>query len=182
MDVKTAFLYRDLEDEVYVEIPTGFEQPNMVCKLNKALYSLKQAPRVQCKKLTDFLTIFRYAAIQKDPSVYRNKETGIYIAIHVDDLLLFGADKPAIAALKKQLSERFQITDLGPVTYYLGLEVIRNRLNKTIKLSQKTYLQKTIRDLNMHSLNSSLTLIDPNLTLEPLPVGYEAADIYKQRY
>ena len=46
MDVKTAFLYRDLEDKVYIKIPTGFEQPNMVYKLNKALYSLKQAPRV----------------------------------------------------------------------------------------------------------------------------------------
>ena len=46
IDVKTAFLYRDLEDKVYVEIPTGFEQPNMVCKFNKALYSLKQASRV----------------------------------------------------------------------------------------------------------------------------------------
>ena len=90
--------------------------------------------------LTDFLTLFRYAAIPENPSVYYNKETGIYIAIYVDDLLLFGADKLAITALKKQLSERFQITNLGPIAYYLGLEVIRNRLNKTIKLSQKTYL------------------------------------------
>ena len=160
-------------------MPTGFEQPNMVCKLNKALYSLKQAPRVWFKTLTDFLTLFGYAAIPEDPSVYRNKETGIYIAIYVDDLLLFGADKPAIAALKKQLSERFQITNLGPVAYYLGLEVVRNRPNRTIKLSQKTYLQKIIRDLNMHGLNSSSTPMDPNLTLEPSPVGYEAADVYK---
>ena len=124
-----------MEDEVYIEIPTGFEQPNIVCKLNKALYSLKQAPRVWFKTLTDFLTLFRYVAIPEDPSVYRNKETGIYIAIYVDDLLLFGADKPAIAALKKQLSERFQITNLGPVAHYLGLEVVRDRLNRTIKLS-----------------------------------------------
>ena len=46
MDVKTAFLYRDLDDKVYIEMPTGFEQPKMVCKLNKALYGLKQVPRV----------------------------------------------------------------------------------------------------------------------------------------
>ena len=51
--------------------------------------------------------LFRYAAIPEDPSVYYNKETGIYIAIYVDDLLLFGADKLAITVLKKQLSERF---------------------------------------------------------------------------
>ena len=135
MDIKTIFLYRDLEDKVYIEIPTDFEQPNIVCKLNKALYSLKQAPRVWFKTLTDFLTLFRYAAIPEDPSVYCNKETSIYIAIYVDNLLLFGADKLAIAALKKQLSERFQITDLGLVAYYLGLEVVRDRLNRTIKLS-----------------------------------------------
>ena len=107
MDVKTAFLYRDLDNKVYVEIPTGFKQPKMVCKLNKALYGLKQALRVWFKTLTDFLTLLGYAAIPEDPSVYRNKETSIYIAIYVNDLLLFGADKQAIVALKQKLSERF---------------------------------------------------------------------------
>ena len=81
-------------------MPTGFEEPNKVCKLNKALYSLKQVPRVWFKILTEFLESLGYYAILEDPSVYRNKEQGIYIAIYVDDLLIFGPNKSAIATLK----------------------------------------------------------------------------------
>ena len=121
MDVKTAFLYGTLDDDVYVEMPTGFEEPNKVCKLNKALYGLKQAPRVWFKTLTEFLESLGYHAIPEDPSVYRNKEQGIYIAIYVDDLLIFGPNKSAIATLKQNLSDRFHMTDLGPVAYYHGL-------------------------------------------------------------
>lgn len=182
MDVKTAFLYGALDDEVYVEMPTGFEQPNKVCKLNKALYGLKQAPRVWFKTLTDFLTSLGYTAIPEDPSVYRNKETGVYIAIYVDDLLLFGADKSAIATLEQKLSERFQMSDPGPVAHYLGLEVARDRRNKTIKLSQKTYLRKILVDLNMANLSGSSTPMDPNLTLEPASPDFAASDPQKQRY
>lgn len=123
MDVKIAFLAGDLDDEVYVEMPTGFGKLNQVCKLNKALYGLKQAPRVWFKTLTGFLTSLGYELIPEDLSVYRNKTDGLYIAIYVDDLLIFGLNKPAIAAFKESLSKRFYMSDLGLVAYYLGLEV-----------------------------------------------------------
>lgn len=182
MDVKTAFLYGTLDKEVYVEMPTGHEEPNMVCKLNKALYGLKQAPRVWFKTLTDFLESLGFQAIPEDPNVYRNKETGLYVAIYVDDLLIFGADKPAIATLKKNLSNRFHMSDLGPVAYYLGLEVQRARANKTIRLSQKTYLRKILVDLNMTNLRGAQNPMDPNLTLEPAAKDHVAVDSEKLRY
>ncbi len=182
MDVKTAFLYGDLDDEVYVEMPTGFEEPNRVCKLNKALYGLKQAPRVWFKTLTDFLKSLGYHAIPEDPSVYRNKEQGVYVAIYVDDLLIFGPNKPAIATLKKNLSDRFHMSDLGPVAYYLGLEVQRDRPNRKIRLSQKTYLRKILVDLNMNGLRGAQTPMDPSLILEPAPNDHIALDSEKQRY
>ena len=182
MDVKTAFLYGTLDEEVYVEMPTGYEESDRVCKLNKALYGLKQAPRVWFRTLTDFLESLGFHAIPEDPSVYRNKETGLYVAIYVDDLLIFGASKPAIATLKKNLSDRFHMSDLGPVAYYLGLEVQRDRPNKTIRLSQKTYLRKILVDLNMTNLRGAQTPMDPNLTLEPAPKDHLAVDSEKLRY
>ena len=182
LDVKTAFLYGYLDEEVYVEMPAGHEEEGKVCKLNKALYGLKQAPRVWFKTLTEFLQSLGYHAIPEDPSVYRNKDNGTYVAIYVDDLLIFGPNKPAIATLKKNLSDRFHMSDLGPVAYYLGLEVHRDRTNRTIRLSQKTYLDKILLDLNMRDLRGTQLPMDPNLVLEPAPEGYLAVESLKQRY
>ena len=182
MDVVTAFLYGVLDEDVYVEMPTGFEEPGKVCKLNKALYGLKQAPRIWFKTLTDFLESLGYHPIPEDPSVYRNKEQNVYVAIYVDDLLILGPNKPAISTLKKNLSDRFHMKDLGPVAYYLGLKIQRDRPNKTVRLSQKTYLRKILTDLNMNSLRGAQNPMDPNLILEPAPKDYIATDSYKLRY
>jgi len=128
LNVKTAFLYGTLDEDVYVEMPTGYSEEDLVCKLNKALSGLKQAPRGWFRTLTEFLVSLGYHVIPEDPSVYRNPETGIFVAIYVDDLLIFGANKTAIQELKDQLSKRFKMTGLGPVAaYYLGLEVVRDR-------------------------------------------------------
>lgn len=123
MDIKITFLASNLDNEVYIEILTSFEELNQVCKLNKALYNLKQAPRVWFKILTSFLTSLGYKPIPEDPSIYRNKDDRLYIAIYVNNLLIFSPNKSAIAALKENLSKRFHILDLGPVAYYLDLEV-----------------------------------------------------------
>jgi len=128
LNVKTAFLYGILDEDVYVEMPIDYFEENLVCKLNKALYGLKQAPRVWFRTLTKFLVSLGYHVVRENPSVYRNPETGIFVAIYVDDLLVFEANKTAIQELKDQLSKRFKMTGLGPVAaYYLGLEVVRDR-------------------------------------------------------
>lgn len=182
MDVKTAFLYGTLDEDVYVEMPTGYSEEDLVCKLDKALYGLKQAPRVWFRTLTEFLVSLGYHVIPEDPSVYRNPETGRFVAIYVDDLLIFGANKTAIQELKDQLSKRFKMTDLGPVAYYLGLEVVRDRSNRTIRLSQKTYLQKILKDLNMMDLRGSQTPMDKDVVLEPASADHIAIDNDKLKY
>ena len=180
MDVKTAFLESDLDEEVYVELPAGFEQEGMVCRLNKALYGLKQAPRAWFKTLTDFLISIGFIALPEDPSVY--KHDGVFIAIYVDDLLIFGPNKLGIAALKQRLSERFHMTDLGPVAYYLGLEVNRNRREKSISLSQVTYLRKIIADFKFEGLRGAMTPMEPDVILQPAADDYQAESSLKARY
>ena len=100
----------------------------------------------------------------------------------MDDLLIFRPNKSAIATLKQNLLDRFHMTDLGPVAYYLGLEVQRDRSNRKIRLSQKTYLQKILMDLNMNSLRGAQTPMDPNLTLELASNEHIATDSEKLRY
>jgi len=100
----------------------------------------------------------------------------------VDDLLIFEANKTAIQELKDQLSKRFKMIDLGPVAYYLSLEVVRNRSNRTIRLSQKTYLQKILKDLNMMDLRGSQTPMNKDVVLEPASADHTAIDNDKLKY
>lgn len=103
---------------------------------------------------------------------YDGKST--YIAVFVDDLLIIGPSKPDIDTMKRKLSERFHITDLGPCRYYLGMEVIRDRQNRMIKLSQRSYLEKVLRDFDMWDCNKKHdTPIDIHTKLQKAEPGYE---------
>jgi hypothetical protein len=131
MDVKTAFLYGEIDADIYMEQPEGFrskERLNQVCKLKRALYGLKQAPRVWYNTLTKYLKTLGFAPLTADNCIFYNgKET--YVAVFVDDLLIIGSLKLDINIIKAQLSQRFHITDLGPCNYYLSMEVIQDRRN-----------------------------------------------------
>ncbi len=93
VDIKTAFLNGDLEEEVFVTQPPGFENgdPRVVCKLNKALYGLKQSPRAWHKKLDAEMSSLGFVACKSDAGVYvrkREVEESMYILVYVDDLLI----------------------------------------------------------------------------------------------
>lgn len=148
MDVKTAFLYGLIDVEIYVEQPQGCATgKGKVCRLRKALYGLKQAPRVWYNTLTTFLKTLGYDPLDSDMSVFTGH--GLIIAIYVDDLLIAGPDKARIQGLKTALSSHFKMTDLGPCSYYLGMEVTRDRLNRTLRLSQRGYLEKVLEQFGM---------------------------------
>ena len=153
MDVKTAFLYGDVEETVYVTQPTGFEvkgKKNKVCKLVKALYGLKQSPRVLYNNtLAAYLKELGFEPIAADLSVFTNGTT--LVAIYVDDILIAGADKADIQRLKDKLNQKFEMTDLGACTYYLGMTVSRDRANRILRLGQTGYTEKFLADHNMLS-------------------------------
>lgn len=120
MDVKTAFLYGKLEEDVYMEQPTGFgDGSTKVCKLDRALYGLKQAPRIWYQTLAEFLQKMGFEPLDTDSSVFHKK--GVIIAIYVDDLLIAGRDRAEINKIKNSLNQRFQMSDLGAVNHYLGM-------------------------------------------------------------
>jgi hypothetical protein len=137
IDVKTAFLYSEIDADIYMEQPEGFcskERPDQVCKLKKALYGFKQAPRVWYNTLTNYLKTLGFTPLTADNCIfYDRKET--YIAVFVDNLLIIGPSKPNIDTIKAQLAQRFYITDLGLCKHYLGIEIIRDRKNRVLKLS-----------------------------------------------
>ena len=128
MDVKKTFLHGDLEEEIYMKQPKVFVvkgKKELVCKLNKSLYGLKQSPRMWYQKFDTFIRGFGFTKIKADHYVYFKliDDRVIYLVLYVDDMLLVGNDKEIIQDLKTQLSSKFDMKDLGAANYILGMEL-----------------------------------------------------------
>ncbi|MCO5604585.1 hypothetical protein L7F22_058753 [Adiantum nelumboides] len=153
MDVKNAFLQGELQEEVYVEQPPGYEDGkhlDYVCWLCKALYGLKQAPRAWHDKITKYLLRIGFRMSHANHSLYvHHSDAGfVLITIYVDDLIIVGDSKTEIEHVKGLLKKEFEMKDVGELRYFLGLEVICTA--KGIWLSQKQYaLDMLFKDLAM---------------------------------
>ncbi|RVW64346.1 Retrovirus-related Pol polyprotein from transposon RE1 [Vitis vinifera] len=144
LDIKNAFLNGDLEEEVYMEIPPGFEgsmAKNQVCKLQKSLYGLKQSPRAWFDRFTKVVLKLGYKQGQADHTLFVKKSHAGKMAIlivYVDDIILSGNDMEELQNLKKYLSEEFEVKDLGNLKYFLGMKVARSRKG-TVVSQENTY-------------------------------------------
>jgi len=154
IDVKSAFPNAPIEEEIYMEQPHGFtSDPALVCKLNKALYGLKQSARQWYRFLASLLKQLGFTPISSDQSVFYNAKTEVIVASHIDDLLIFGKVS-LIQQLKKAISAQVEITDLGPISYYLGIEITRDPSNKSITMSQQKYTAEILAKFGKTSLKS----------------------------
>ena len=145
LDVETAFLHGELEEDLYMEAPKGFgAAPGAVFKLAKSLYGLKQAPRQWNLALHHFLVSQGFKRNTIDSGVYSlgSGSSGTHLAVYVDDILMFGHDLPLILNFKRALNAKFAIKDLGEVKNILGMLVTRDRVAGTITLSQTDYLRQ----------------------------------------
>ena len=127
LDVKTTFLHGELEEEIYIKQPEGFEvegKEQLVCKLKKSLYGLKQTPIQWYKKFDSFMIENGFKHTAADPCVYIKwiGESFVLLLLYVDDMLILGKDLPIIDRLKKELSKSFLKKDLGLVKQILGME------------------------------------------------------------
>eukprot|EP00253_Pinus_taeda_P003946 PITA_03946 len=131
MDVKSAFLHGDLHEEIYMEQPIGFIQTDssLVYRLKKSLYGLKQAPRDWYAKMDSFLLESGFSRFHSDNIVYSKKEGKflIILVLYVDDLILTGSDPNLINHVKSSLKKKFEMTDLGHLYYFLGLQVLQSK-------------------------------------------------------
>lgn len=157
LDVKTAFLHGDLEEEIYMEQPEGFKvkgKENLVCRLKKSLYGLKQAPRQWYKKFDSFMMTQGYTRTSADHCVFMKKHSNddfIILLLYVDDMLIVGRDVSKIEDLKRQLSKSFAMKDLGNAKQILGMKISRDRMNGKLWLSQENYIEKVLKRFNMIS-------------------------------
>lgn len=120
-DVKTAFLHGELDEQIFMYQPEGFnDMSGRVCKLKKSLYGLKQAPKNWNKKFTNFLNYLHFEDTDDDPCVYYNEDRSIIIVLHVDDGLMVGKSKIKMLEVLKKLDEKFKITyDTGEKKFFV---------------------------------------------------------------
>jgi hypothetical protein len=157
LDVKTTFLHGDLNEEIYMQQPYGYEvkgKEKLVCRLKKSLYSLKKAPRQWYLKFDKFMTEQGYSRCHSDHYVYfKRMENGSYIILllYVDDMLVAGSNTQDINVLKNKLANSFAMKDLGAAKKILGTRITRDRKNRKLTLSQGGYIKKVLERFRMQN-------------------------------
>ena len=152
MDVKTAFLNGFLDEDIYMAIPEGVTVNNAdskCLKLKKSIYGLKQSPLSWNKVLDEFLLSNQMIRSTADSGVYMRKiqDLRIFVTTYVDDLLIASQNMALISEFKKKLESRFEMSDLGPLKYILGIQVTQSEGQITI--NQEHYIDELVQKFNM---------------------------------
>jgi hypothetical protein len=168
MDVKSAFLNGYLNEEVYVEQPKGFVDPNYpdhVYRLKKALYGLKQAPRAWYERLTKFLVQQGYRKGETDKTLFVREEKGKFMIaqIYVDDIVFGGMSDPMVKMFVNQMQSEFEMSLVGELTYFLGLQV--KQMEDTIFISQSKYAKNIVKKFGMENAPHKSTPAPTHLKL-----------------
>ena len=180
LDVKKTFINGDLEEEVYMSPPPGFEAQfdHRVCKLHKSLYGLKQSLRAWFDKFTTFVKSEGYNLGHSNYTLFTEVSKSGKIAmliVYVDDIVLSIDDTVEIVQLKKNMRDEFEIKDLGNLKYFLGMEVARSK--EGISISQRKYTLDLLIETGMMGCRTADTPIKFNAKLgnsiDKVPVDKE---------
>ena len=156
IDVSTAFLYADIQENVFVERAPGFvvkdnDGGELVMQLEKTLYGLAQSPGNFFHAIDPVLVDILFVPLKSDTCVYVNnrERVKIILTLYVDDLLLAGNNAEAMAIIKSQLNQRFKMTDMGEASFVLGIEIKRDRQLCTLTISQEAYSKSILERFGM---------------------------------
>ena len=171
MDVVTAFLNGELEEEIYMEQPDAYIEPgkeHLVCRLKKSLYGLKQAPRCWNKAFREYLISIGFQQSEADPCVYiQAKDDAItIIAVYVDDLILITKTKEEMEQVKDSLKIKFKMKDMGKLHYCLGVSIEQDDEQKCLWIHQKQYILNMLAKHGMTDAKTVSTPSDTSVKLE----------------
>jgi hypothetical protein len=177
IDFETAFLNAPLDYDVYMELPEGMSLPHSRGKallLLKAIYGLKQSPRLWNQELHNYLVELEYLPITADKCIYtkRINDRVIILSLYVDDTAIaYSKQDEAIWERDKSLiSKRFPISDLGNCEWLLGMEIQRDRINHHLVLSQRAYIERVLKQFNMLECKTTPTPMSHQGKLDAEPL------------
>lgn len=169
MDVRTAFLNGDLSEEIYMSQPEGFvEGQDLVCRLHKSLYGLKQASKAWNDRFHRFIARLGFKRSTSDQCLYwrGEKDKRVYLILYVDDILIIGHNQKEIKIVKGCLSREFDMTDIGEVTSFLGMCIERDMEKRVMRISQRRYLEGLLNRFNMSDCKPTKVPMECRLKLE----------------
>ena len=174
LDVQTALFNTNTEEEVFVKMAPGYERRNesgvpLVMKLKKSLYGLRHSPRNWFSTMDHHLGKIVFRCLKSDQCiyVYEDKNGSALLALYVDDVLLLGANKQLLDKLKKQLVDRFEMTDKSDVPRVLGMNVARDHEEGVITINQKNDTEDIVQSCRIRDCNLAYTPgVGPELSLD----------------
>ncbi|GJT90861.1 putative ribonuclease H-like domain-containing protein [Tanacetum coccineum] len=177
MDVKSAFLYGTIEEEVYVTQPPGFkdpDHPDKVYKVVKALYGLHQAPRAWYETLANYLLGNGFKRGKIDQTLFIKKQKGdiLLVQVYVDDIIFGSTNKDLCTGFEKLMKDKFQMSSMGELTFFLGLQV--QQKEDGIFISQDKYVAEILKKFNYTDVKSASTPVDLE---KPLVKDGDADDV-----
>ncbi|GJT63030.1 putative ribonuclease H-like domain-containing protein [Tanacetum coccineum] len=177
MDVKSAFLYGTIVEEVYVTQPPGFkypDHPDKVYKVVKALYGLHQAPRAWYETLANYLLGNGFKKGKIDQTLFIKKQKGDILLVHVyaDDIIFGSTNKELCTGFEKLMKDKFQMSSIGELTFFLGLQV--QQKEDGIFISQDKYIAEILKKFNYTDVKSASTQVDLE---KPLVKDGDADDV-----
>ncbi|GKD45836.1 uncharacterized mitochondrial protein-like protein, partial [Tanacetum coccineum] len=168
MDVNSGFLYGKIEEEVYVCQPPGFEDldfPDRVYKVEKAFYGLHQAPKAWYETLSTYLldNRFQRGKIDKTLFIRRDKDDILLVRVYVDDIIFGSTKKSVCTEFEKMMHKKFQMSSMGELTFFLGLQV--KQKEDGIFISQDKYVTEILKKFGFTNVKTASTPIE---TQKPL--------------
>ncbi|KAJ9565619.1 hypothetical protein OSB04_001585 [Centaurea solstitialis] len=182
MDVKTAFLYGHLKEEVYVAQPEGFvdkEHPDYVYVLDKALYGLKQAPRAWYEELSKHLLSkgFKKGSVDSTLFLMKEGEHIVIIQIYVDDIIFGSTSRELSKKFESVVTEEFKMSMMGEINFFLGLQV--RQFSDGIFINQSKYIFDLLKKYDMSGCHSIGT---PMATGNSIGPDHEGKDVDLRNY
>ncbi|CAA7019223.1 unnamed protein product [Microthlaspi erraticum] len=183
LDVKSAFLYGELKEEVYVDQPEGFlkvGEEDKVYRLKKALYGLKQAPRAWFSRIESYFKKEGFEKSSYDHTLFfkKTEKKILVVSLYVDDLIFTGNDESMCAEFKSSMQREFEMTDMGKMKFFLGVEV--HQSSDGIHISQKKYAKEVLERFDMWNCNSVKNPIVPGTIVSREGSRGANATLYKQ--
>ncbi|CAI7810413.1 unnamed protein product [Closterium sp. NIES-53] len=175
LDFSTAFLQGSLHEEIWLRRPPGFTgsfPPGTQWSLRRPVYGLRQAPREWHGTLRTTLAALGFAPSTADPSLFLRTDTSLppfYILVYVDDLVFATADTAGLAHVKSELQKRHTCTDLGELRSYLGLQITRDRAQRTITLTQSHMVEQVLHRFDFTYSSPQATPLSTRHSLSALP-------------
>ena len=180
MDVSSAFLNGELQEEIYMNQPEGFVikgKENLVCKLNISFYGLKQSARCWNNCIGNYLKEIDFVQSASDPCIYTSSEGELAIvAVYVDDLIIAAKTDVKMNKIKDALSRKYKMKDLGELNHFVGVKVVQNHVNNSVWLGQPAYSKCILSKFGMSDCKPISTPAAPDSKLVKATASDELAD------